>query len=86
MRRQHRRMLRGFVACAAAGLVLAGVAGADSQTFFVDPTGDAGSSVDLTGLGPGTYTLPVHVESPQGAGVARVLPATLQVVINSGKN
>lgn len=50
MRRQHRRMLRGFVACAAAGLVLAGVAGADSQTFFVDPTGDAGSSVDLTGL------------------------------------
>lgn len=49
MRRQHRRLLRGF-ACAAVGLVLAGVAGADSQTSFLDPTGDAGSSVDLTGL------------------------------------
>ena len=50
MRRQHRRSLRGFVACAVAGLVLVGVAGADSQTSFVDPTGDAGSSVDITGL------------------------------------
>jgi hypothetical protein len=29
---------------------LAGVAGADSQTSFVDPTGDAGSSVDIAGL------------------------------------
>ena len=39
MRRQYRRSLRGFVACAVAGLVLAGVAGADTQTSFVDPTG-----------------------------------------------
>lgn len=44
------------------------------------------ASVDLTGLGAGTYTLPVHVESPQHAGVARVLPATVQVIINSDKN
>src|SRR3954454_10365983 len=47
--RQYRHSLR-FVAGAAAGLVLVGVASADSQTSFVDPTGDAGSSVDITGL------------------------------------
>ena len=50
VRRHYRRSLKGFVACAAAGLVLAGVAGADSQTSFADPVGDAGSSVDLAGL------------------------------------
>ena len=44
------------------------------------------ASVDLSGLGVGNYTLPVHVESPAHAGIARVLPATLQVTINSGKN
>jgi len=49
-------------------------------------TDEVVASVDLTGLGAGIYTLPVHVESPQRAGVARVLPATLQVTINSGKN
>jgi len=48
--RQYRRSLRGFIVCAVAGLVLAGVAGADNQTSFVDPAGDAGSSVDITGL------------------------------------
>lgn len=42
--------------------------------------------VDLAGLGPGTYTLPVHVENPARAGVARILPATIQVQISSGKN
>lgn len=42
--------------------------------------------VDLAGLGPGTYTLPVHVENPSRAGVARILPATIQVQITSGKN
>jgi YbbR domain-containing protein len=47
---------------------------------------DVVASVDLTGLGAGAYNLPVHVESPQHAGVARILPATLQVIITSGKN
>jgi YbbR domain-containing protein len=42
--------------------------------------------VDLAGLGPGSYTLPVRVESPQYAGVARILPATIQVTITSGKD
>jgi YbbR domain-containing protein len=55
-----------------------GVGGVDTDEVM--------ASVDLTGLGAGTYTLPVHVDSPQRAGVARVLPATLQVIINSGKN
>jgi YbbR domain-containing protein len=59
--------------------------GSDEGVAGVD-TDDVVASVDLTGLGAGTYTLPVHVESPPRAGVARVLPATLQVTINSGKN
>ena len=50
MPRQYRRSLRGFTACAAVGLVLAGVAGADSQTSFADRAGDAGSSVDITAV------------------------------------
>ena len=50
MRRQFRRSLRWFVACAATGLILVGVAGADNQTLFADPAGDAGSSFDITGL------------------------------------
>lgn len=47
---------------------------------------DVVARVDLTGLGPGTYTLPVRVENPARAGVARILPATIQVQISSGKN
>jgi YbbR domain-containing protein len=47
---------------------------------------DVVASVDLAGLGPGSYTLPVRVESPQRAGVARILPATIQVNISSGKD
>jgi YbbR domain-containing protein len=47
---------------------------------------DVTASVDLGGLGPGTYSLPVHVESPPKAGVARILPATIQVRIASEKN
>jgi YbbR domain-containing protein len=47
---------------------------------------DVSASVDLTGLGTGAYTLPVHVDSPPRAGVARVLPATIQVSIAIGKD
>jgi YbbR domain-containing protein len=43
-------------------------------------------SLDLEGLGTGSYTLPVRVDSPQQAGVARILPATIQVSIASGRN
>ncbi len=44
------------------------------------------ATVDLAGLGAGSYTLPVRVENPPRAGVARVLPATVQVSISSGKD
>jgi YbbR domain-containing protein len=37
--------------------------------------------VDLSGLAPGDYALGVHVDASQGAGVARVIPATVQVRI-----
>ena len=55
LRRKYRRSLRGFVACAVVGLALVGVAGADSQTSFVDPVGDAGSSFDITGVRVSSY-------------------------------
>lgn len=43
------------------------------------------ASVDLSGLGPGAYTLPVRVETPGAAGVVRIEPATVQVNIADGK-
>jgi hypothetical protein len=67
VRRQYRRSLRGFVACAGVGLILVGAAGADSQTSFVDPVGDAGSSFDLTGLR--VSSLPVWDASSVGVGL-----------------
>ena len=51
----------------------------------VDPD-QVAVSVDLSGLGAGDYPLPVRVESPPRAGVARILPATIQVKISSGKD
>lgn len=41
------------------------------------------ASVDLRGLGPGEYTLAVHVDSSPDAGVARIDPATVKVRISS---
>jgi YbbR domain-containing protein len=40
--------------------------------------------VDLQGLGVGEYALPVRVEASQEAGVARIIPATVQVHIVRG--
>jgi YbbR domain-containing protein len=39
--------------------------------------------VDLAGLGAGDYTLGVQVVAPQDAGVARIIPATVQIQITS---
>ena len=39
--------------------------------------------VDLAGLGAGEYTLSVRVNAPQDAGVARILPASVQLQITS---
>ena len=41
------------------------------------------ASVDLRGLGPGEYTLAVHVDSSPDAGVARIDPAIVKVRISS---
>lgn len=43
------------------------------------------ASVDLTGLGPGNYTLPVKVDMPGVAGVVRIEPSTVQISIDDGK-
>jgi YbbR domain-containing protein len=37
--------------------------------------------VDVTGLGPGKYTLPVHVEPTRGFGVASVDPSEVVITI-----
>jgi YbbR domain-containing protein len=47
---------------------------------------EVNASIDLAGLGAGVYTLPVRVETPSHAGVARVLPATIQVNITRDQN
>ena len=43
------------------------------------------ASVDLSGLGPGTYMLPVKVDLPSVAGIVRIEPATVQITIDDGK-
>lgn len=42
--------------------------------------------VDVAGLGPGDYTLPVHVEAPAAAGVVSIEPAMVQVTISDEKH
>jgi YbbR domain-containing protein len=42
--------------------------------------------VDLAGLGAGQYSLTVHVDPSPGAGIARVVPDTVQVRIASSRN
>ena len=37
--------------------------------------------VDLTGLGPGQYKLPVHVDTPASLFVSKVVPLTVEVRI-----
>lgn len=48
--------------------------------------GDLTAYVDLAGLGIGDYSLPVEVEGSKDAGVARILPSTVQVRISRAKN
>ena len=44
-------------------------------------TDDLEASVDLSGLGPGRYTLDVRVTSSRALGFVRVSPAQAQIVI-----
>jgi hypothetical protein len=37
--------------------------------------------VDLAGLGPGEYVLPIHVDPPEHLGVTEITPATATVTI-----
>ena len=37
--------------------------------------------VDLAGLGPGQYKLPVHVDTPAGVAVSKILPTIVEVRI-----
>lgn len=50
----------------------------------VDPD-SVSAYVDLTNLGVGEYTLNVHVDAPDPAGVARINPVTVQVRIARAK-
>ena len=47
---------------------------------------DVSAYVDVGGLGDGEYTLAVHADAPDRAGVTRVEPSSVQVRISSGKN
>ena len=47
---------------------------------------DVTAYVDLAGLGVGDYSLPVEVEASKDAGVARILPAAVQVRITRVKD
>jgi YbbR domain-containing protein len=51
----------------------------------IDPD-DVHPYVDLSGLAEGEYTLVVHADTPDHAGVTRVDPAMVQVRISSVKN
>ena len=42
--------------------------------------------VDLAGLGAGQYTLTVHVDPSPGAGIARVVPDTVQVRVANARD
>jgi YbbR domain-containing protein len=42
--------------------------------------------IDLAGLGEGDYSLGVRVDAPHDAGVARIIPATVQVTIARAKS
>ena len=50
-----------------------------------DAVGEVTAFIDLAGLGPGQYSLPVHADSSRDAGVMKVSPDSVQVRITSGK-
>jgi YbbR domain-containing protein len=47
---------------------------------------DIGAFVDLAGLGPGQYSLTVHVDASSEVGITGVHPTSVQVRIISGKD
>jgi hypothetical protein len=55
VKRHLGQWIRAALVCGVVALFLVGVAGADNSTFFPDPAGDAGSSLDITGLEVSNY-------------------------------
>jgi YbbR domain-containing protein len=78
-------MAAGLLARSTPNVVEVVLRGSQEAVAGIEPD-DVTAYVDLAGLGVGEYMLAVRVDGPQRAGVARVLPATVQVKISSGKN
>jgi YbbR domain-containing protein len=66
-------------------VVEVGVRGSREVLARLEPD-DVAASVDVAGLGPGDYTLNVHADAGEVAGVARINPASIQVRIARAKN
>ena len=81
----HLRSLAGaLVAQAVPATVAVVIRGSREGVGNVSPS-DVVAFVDLAGLGPGEYTLPVRVETPPASGVVRVDPASVQVSVDHGR-
>jgi YbbR domain-containing protein len=80
-----RNLARGLTAQATPASVDLTVRGQRDALSRVDAD-DIVAFVDLAGLGAGQYTLTVHADSANDAGVTRVEPATVQVRITNGKD
>lgn len=80
-----RNVGRNLVARATPNAVEVVLRGSRDAVNRVEPA-DVEADVDLAGLGAGTYMLAVRAASSERAGVARILPATIQVTITSGKD
>ena len=62
--------------------VLVTLAGTQATLDAVDPT-TLTASVDVSGLGPGTYTLPVRVRLPTGTTLVAASPAQIEVTVEA---
>jgi YbbR domain-containing protein len=79
-----RGLAGGLAARAVPPAVAVMIRGSREGVGKIDPS-DVVAFVDLAGLGPGQYTLPIRAETPPAAGVMRLEPATVQVSISNGK-
>jgi hypothetical protein len=74
----------GLTVQATPSLVDVVLRGDGRNTSGADPE-DLVAFVDLSGLGPGEYTLGVRVEAPAGADVVRTNPAAVHVRVSRGR-
>jgi hypothetical protein len=59
---------------------------ASRETLNRTDADDVVAYINLAGLGAGQYSLTVHTDSSLEAGVTRIEPASVQVLISSGKH